>query len=227
MTDSATRTHPRREGDPVPEVLGMRVSHRIMLRDAARLTALAEQLAAGATTADRRRSGAVAAYVRDWVDSVHHHHTVEDELLWPVVVASAGPHVELSELSDDHAALDPALDRLRRVSSAFAARPDEDTATAMAVELAELRDALAEHVREEEDVVLPVVQQYVSVRDWDAVERAIRARASLSFELPRLRAVVTAEEWPVLVGRAGPVLRVLLAVLGPAFRRRERTVFGV
>ncbi len=215
---------PRRDGDPVPDVLGMRLAHRVMLRDAARLTELAERLAA--TGVDARRAAAVAAYVRDFASSVHHHHTAEDDVLWPVLVESAGPHVDLSELSDDHAALTPMLDRLRAAADAFAARPGEDTATALALELTELRDTLTEHIAEEEAAVLPVVERHVSVRDWDEVEKRIRRRATLSFELPRVVGAITPDEWPAVAGRAGFALRLVMAVLGPPFRRRERTVFG-
>ena len=218
--------HPRRQGDPVPDVLGMRLAHRIMLRDARRLTDLAEGLAAGTVRPDARRTRAIAAYVRDWGHSVHHHHSVEDEILWPVLVESAGPHVDLSELSDDHAALDPMLDRLRAAVDGYDARPGEDTATALALALADLRDTLTEHIGEEEAAVFPVIERYVSVRDWDEVEKRIRKRAKVSFELPRVIGAITPEEWPAVADRAGLALRVVIAFLGPPFRRRERAVFG-
>ena len=222
MTSTPTPVHPRRDGDPVPDVLGMRLAHRVLLHDACRLTSLAEQVAAGHATVDDRRAAAVAAYVRDWADSVHAHHSAEDELLWPVLAASAGPHVDLSELSDDHAALDPALDRLRVAADAYAARPDEDAATALAVELAEVRDALVEHLREEEAVVLPTIERWVSVRDWRSVEARIARRARRTFELPRAHGVLSPDERR----HAGVGLRLAMVVLGPGFRRRERLVFG-
>jgi hemerythrin-like domain-containing protein len=227
MTTSAPfRVRPRRDGDPVPDVLGMRLAHRIMLRDAGRLTDLAEQLAAGTTRTDTKRVAAIAGYVRDWAHSVHHHHSVEDEILWPVLVESAGPHVDLSELSDDHAALDPMLDRLRAAADGYQARPGEVTATELALALAELRDVLTEHIGEEELAVFPVIERHVSVRDWDEVENRIRKRAKISFELPRVISAITPEEWPAVAARAGLALRVVMAVLGPPYRRRERAVFG-
>ncbi|MGY1592292.1 hemerythrin domain-containing protein [Geodermatophilus sp. SYSU D00708] len=226
MTRSdAIRVHPRTDADPVPDVMGMRLAHRAMLRDANRLTDLAQRLAAE-PTADGKRADAVARYVRDFADSVHHHHSVEDGVLWPVLAASAGPHIDLTELSDDHAALDPALHRLRATADAFRARPGEDTATALAVELAELRDTLTEHISDEEASVFPVIERYVSVADWAAVEARIRKRAKLSFEAPRVLAVATDAERATIEADGGLALRVLLAVLIPPFRRRERAVFG-
>ena len=54
-----TTVTPRTEGDPRPDTLGMRLAHRVLLRDARRLTALAESLAARTTTADPGRGAAI------------------------------------------------------------------------------------------------------------------------------------------------------------------------
>ena len=143
-----------------------------------------------------------------------------------MLAASAGPHVDLTQLSDDHAALDPALDRLRASADAFRARPAEDAATALAVELAELRDTLTGHIGDEEASVFPVIERHVSVADWAAVEARIRARARLSFEAPRVLAVTTPEERATIEQEGGLALRLLLTVLVPPFRRRERAVFS-
>lgn len=227
MTTAPFPVTPRAAGDPRPDTLGMRLAHRAMLRDARRLTELAETLASGATSADRARGAAIGRYVADYCDSVHHHHSVEDDVLWPVLAASAGPHVDLAELSDDHAALDPLLDRIRAGAAAFGARPaDEDAATALAVDLAELRDTLDEHIADEEASVLPAIEEHMSVGDWAAVEARIRKRATLSFEVPRVVGVVTAQERATLLAEGGLAVRLMLALLVPPFRRRERRVFG-
>lgn len=214
---------PRSAGDPRPDTLGMRLAHRAMLRDAARLPALLQHLAAA--TAAPARARAVAGYVDDFCDSVHHHHSAEDDVLWPVLAASAGAHVDLAELSDDHAALDPLLGRIRAGAARFRTAPDEDAATALAVDLGELRDVLEEHIADEEASVLPAIEEHVSVADWREVEAEIRTRAKLTFEAPRVLAVVTPEERAVLLEEGGLVLRLMVAVLGPSFRRRERRVF--
>ncbi len=215
---------PRSAGDPRPDTLGMRLAHRAMLRDAARLPALLQHLAAAPAAPARAR--AVAAYVDDFCDSVHHHHAAEDDVLWPVVAASAGAHLDLAELSADHAALDPLLDRIRTGAARFRAAPrDEDAATALAVDLGELRDVLEEHIADEEASVLPAIEEHISVQDWSDVEDEIRRRAALAFEAPRVLAVVTPAERAALLAEGGVVLTLMIAVLGPRFRRRERRVF--
>ncbi|WP_035859522.1 hemerythrin domain-containing protein [Cryptosporangium arvum] len=217
---------PRSAGEPVPDILGMKLAHRVMLKDAARLVALAADLAAGRTAYDRKRAQAVAAYVVDFADSVHHHHTAEDEILWPVIAASAGPHIDLTALTDDHSVLDPRLDQLRSAATRFAAAPGEDTATVLAVGLAELRDLLNEHIADEEVSVFPVIEEYVSVGNWQEVESRIRKRASLTFEIPRVVAATTPAEYATLRAEAPLPVRLMIALLVPRFRRRERVVFG-
>ncbi|TQS40969.1 hemerythrin domain-containing protein [Cryptosporangium phraense] len=217
---------PRTAGEPVPDIIGMKLAHRVMLEDAARLTALAEALAAGRTRCDATRAKAVAAYVTDFADSVHHHHTAEDDILWPVIEASAGPHVDLTALTDDHSALDPRLDQLRAAAIRFAASPGEDTATVLAVGLAELRDLLDEHIADEEVSVFPVIEEYVSVANWKEVETRIQKRASLTFEAPRVVAAMTPEEYAALRAEAPLPIRIMIKLLVPRFAKRERLVFA-
>lgn len=218
---------PRQAGDPRPDTLGMRLAHRVMLKDAARLPALLEDIAAGTIPCDRDRAAAISDYVADFCDSIHHHHSAEDDILWPVLAASAGPHIDLTELSDDHAALDPLLARIRNAAAGFRATPgSEDAATALAVDLAQLRDTLQEHIADEEASVLPVVEEYVSVKDWTVVVTRIQKRAKLTFEVPRVVAEVTPEERAVQLAEGGLVVRIMVALLVPPFRRRERRVFG-
>ncbi len=80
---------------------------------------LTSAFADGGMTCTPRRARAVARYVNLLCDSVHHHHTTEDQILWPVIEASAGGSVDLTELTEDHAALDPRLDRLRALAAGF------------------------------------------------------------------------------------------------------------
>lgn len=219
---------PRRAGDPVPDLLGITLAHRVMLADLLRLTDLAVAVRDRDVICSPGRARAISRYVEWLCDSIHHHHTTEDTVLWPVIQASAGSHVELSELTDDHAALDPRLDQLRARAAAFRlSMGDRQIAGLMAIELAELSALLTEHINDEELEVFPLITEHVSVADWKSVERAAREGGRMSFDGPRSLAVMTDEERSALAQNTGIGLRVLLRALQMVHRRRERTVFGV
>ncbi|MEV0155528.1 hemerythrin domain-containing protein [Micromonospora sp. NPDC050686] len=218
-----------------PNLVGFRINHRTMRADTRRLADLADRVAAGQITYDLRRAKALRTYVRLLCDGIHHHHRMEDEVLWPVLERSAAAEIDLRELSDDHASLDPVLDEARAAVDELAAvlaagSPAEGRARAaagrLAAVLAQLRDVLDEHIEEEERLIFPVIQRYVSAADWDAVERAVRKGGALRFELPRIERYARPDELAELKRMAGPVLRLMLAALRPGFRRREARVFG-
>lgn len=221
---SAPHLPVRPSGDAAPDVIAMDVAHRMMRADLARLVSLAEDIAAGRVRCSYRRAGAIAVYIGLLCDSVESHHKVEDDVLWPIISASAGACVDLSELRDDHAALD--LDSLRAAAAAYQTASGSDVAAAvLARRLRALQVLLDDHIEDEERVVFPVVGACVSREDWRRVERAAGGR--LSFDLPRTFDHTTAAERVRLVGPWGArVLRVLACVLIPAYRRRERLVFG-
>jgi hemerythrin-like domain-containing protein len=218
---------PRRPGDPAPDLLGITLAHRAMLADLHRLTDLAVAVRDRDVICTPGRARAISRYVELLCDSIHHHHTTEDTVLWPVIQAGVGSHLDLSELTDDHAALDPRLDQLRARAAAFRlSMGDRQISGVMAVELAELSTLLTEHVNDEEMEVFPLIAEHVSVTDWASVEAAARQGSRMSFDGPRSLAVMTDDERAHLTQHAGIGLRILLAVLMVRHRRLERAVFG-
>ncbi|GHJ45256.1 hypothetical protein Cs7R123_25980 [Catellatospora sp. TT07R-123] len=210
-----------------PDVLGMRLAHRAMRADLHRLTHLAELIGSGGVTCSRRRAAALAAYAGRVCDGVRHHHDAENRHLWPVLARVAGAEIDLCELVDDHAALDPLLDRACAAVAAFAHEPgDPAAAQRCAYALRAVRDLLDEHVDEEERTILPVIDRYVTVAQWRAVEQAARRGADPLFDLCRRERVAEPAELAALRAATGPVSRLLLALLRPGYRRRERLIFG-
>lgn len=207
-----------------PNLLGMRLAHRAMLADTARFAVLAGELAAGTPCAPRR-ARAVAEYLGLLCDSIHHHHRVEDEVLWPTLTAAAGDAVELRELTDDHAQLDPALAQIRTTCAELVARRP-GAAADLAERLTRLHTVLDEHIADEERTVFPIVTEYVTTAQWERVEAAARGGAVMSFELPRMVAVCTRAELAEVMADGGLPLRVMLTVFGIGYRRRERVLAG-
>lgn len=210
----------------VPDVLGMAIAHRVMLRDLDRTTGLAMAIADGGVPITRRRVRALARYLELMGESIHHHHHAEDDILWPVIEARAGAHIDLAPLTEDHEALGPRLEGLGVAVRQFRAEPTRRTAAVVATRLVEMRNLLREHIAEEERDTFPVIRRYLSAADWRDVEARIRRCARMSFELPRIAAAVTPAELATLKAEAGPMISVVLAVVGPRYRRLERAVWG-
>jgi hemerythrin-like domain-containing protein len=223
----AVTVAPRQAGEPKPDLLGIRLAHRAMLVDLVRLTELAKAVRDRDVICTPARARAISQYVEMLCDSIHHHHTTEDTVLWPVIQASVGDHLDLSELTDDHAALDPRLDQLRARAAAFRlSNGDRKVAFLMAFELAELTTLLTEHINDEELDLFPLITEHVTVADWEAVEATARAGSRMSFDGPRSLAVMTDDERTTMAGQLGIGLRAFLAVLAFRHRRVVRAVFG-
>jgi Hemerythrin HHE cation binding domain len=235
------------------EPSGLLLAHRAMLRDLDRLAELTASLAtpgpasgpaagpasgpvgspaggsvraaAGGTVLGRRRAAAIAGYLSDLCDSIHHHHSAEDDVLWPVLERSAGAHVDLTELTDDHAVLDPKLAAIR--AGAAALRTRRTVSADLAADVADLRDTLHEHIADEERTIVPLIKRYVSDREWAEVEAAIRRRgAKMSFEVPRILAVAEPAELAEARREGGIPVAVMIKLMPIPFRRRERLVFA-
>jgi len=220
-------SEPTTSTDDVPDILGMRIAHRVMLRDLDRTTGIAMALADGGVPITRRRVRALVRYLELMGESIHHHHHAEDDILWPLIELRAGSHIDLTPLTEDHQALGPKLDGLRIAVGVFGADPSQRTAAVVSARLVEMRTMLSEHIAEEERDTFPVIRRYLSVADWRDVENRIRrAGARMTFELPRIAAAVTPAELATLKADAGPMIDLMLALVKPKYRRLEKAIWG-
>lgn len=224
---TATEAAPHQTDDPKPDLLGITLAHRAMLVDLVRLTDLAKAVRDRDIICTPARARAIARYIELLCESIRHHHTTEDQVLWPVIQAGVGSHLDLTELTDDHAALDPRLDQLVARAAAFRlSNGDRKVAFMMALDLAELSAMLTEHINDEELILFPLITEHVSVADWGSVEAAARAGSRMSFDGPRSMGVMTDDERAMLAQHTGFGVRALLAVLNLRHRRLQRAVFG-
>ncbi|MGW8812279.1 hemerythrin domain-containing protein [Gordonia terrae] len=211
-----------------PDLTGMKIAHRGMLHDTRRFAEILGRIAGG-EPCDGRRRDAIAGYLDQLCASIHHHHTIEDEVVWPILTASAGAAVDVHDLEDDHTQLEAFLATLQaRIAAFSAAKPDRlgVAATDLAATLDDVHQLLGEHIADEERVVFPIVDRYVSVADWDRVEKAARAGASMRFEVPRMMRHADERELAKMKSEAGPVIRAMLALLVRSFDKREALIAG-
>jgi hypothetical protein len=216
----------------LPDLTGLRLLHRVMRTDLHRLTALAEQLAHLRAGISGKRAKAIDRWVLGVCAEIHHHHEAEDVVAGPVITEHAGTAVDLTGLSDDHAALDPLLDEVRAASAALVARlagraPAARRAAGGGSSPAPGRARRAHRRRGGGD--LPGDREVRAGgrvgRRHEGVQKR-KGGPSPVFQVPRIADAATPDEMTVLRAEAGPVLMMLLAAMRPGHRPREALVVG-
>lgn len=216
----------RASGDPEPDLTSYVVTHRAIREDLDRLTARLAELAAGHAQVPPTGAHPTGQYGLALLAELRRHHRDEDAVLWPVIAATAGQVVDLTPLTDDHEALGPVIARAEGALTALGSAP-ETTAAAEAVR--DLRGLLAEHLREEDDQVLPAMRRFVPAGAYRWCERRIRDRAApetLRFALPWLVRFATLDELRRIDANTPRDDRLLRAAAQPAYAELERLAFG-
>jgi hypothetical protein len=184
----------------------MHALHDAFRRDLETLTRAAAVLGDDPDAQERLRVGWTVL-----AEQLHHHHTVEDEQLWPLVRRSWRRSPDalqvLDVMEDEHVLVDPAL---------AAVGEDVRQGVTPAASLDRLDAVVREHLAHEEREAMPLIACAVTPGDWDA----FGARQARSLGLKG-----AAEFFPwLLLGqddiRTERVLGVLPAPLRWAYRHR-------
>jgi hypothetical protein len=177
---------------------------------------------------------ALAARWERFATVLHHHHTIEDTAIWPVMlchVDAAGDtagRATLEAMEAEHEVIDPLLDSCRTGFQAMACSPDAAARDRLADRVAATRDSLAGHLAHEESGALPLAQRHLSAEEWDAAERAAQAGHGprmMPFLVPWAAHGLTREQVDTAFTAAGLPFRVLLALTRGRFERGERRAF--
>jgi hemerythrin-like domain-containing protein len=109
------------------------------------------------------------------VAGLRFHHHVEDNEYWPALVAKGADGALLQPLQAAHRELEELLDRLEPMVEHLRANPIDDDAFASVAELLpEFREHVRHHLDEEEPIMFPMLEQYIS----DPEAHAIAARVA-------------------------------------------------
>jgi hemerythrin-like domain-containing protein len=166
--------------------------------------ALLPELLRGVSAGDSERAKIVGDHVAFMVNFLHHHHHAEDEHLWPRLLERApkecDPLVYLMERQ--HAVIG---ERLYEIEAA--------SGETLAVGVNSMLVPLFEHLAMEEERILPLAYQYITLAEWDAMAEA--AAASLHEHFPIVLGMILYEGDPDTVqamltkfaGANAPVLR--------------------
>ncbi|GIH29267.1 hypothetical protein Aph01nite_75770 [Acrocarpospora phusangensis] len=167
-----TTTHDR------PYVQEMVIIHRVFRRESRLLPEIVGRVAAG----DAERAKVVADYYRSYADGLHHHHTNEDNLLWPKLLARVDLEAELVlRMEAQHEVVAATMERVAALLPEWERTAAPGLRDRIVAILREHREALVEHLGEEEERILPLVAEHITVAEWNALgEQAFRELAKES-----------------------------------------------
>jgi hypothetical protein len=174
---------------PRADVTMMYLIHDAIRRDLDRLEDGLHRLAA--LHAGPKRRALIGALDRTWGDFdqyLHHHHTVEDERLWPLLRKVCPMTGELLEdMHAEHAAIDPLVGDVRStLSRALTSYPTFEDASRAADAVGGLRTELRDHLEHEEFEALPYIVDHLG-EHWPKFEedqRKASGRGGLNRFLP-------------------------------------------
>lgn len=188
-----------------PQVREMVVVHGMFRHALGRLPAQVRAVPDG----DRDKAGVVVDHIELGVDALHHHHTAEDRLLWPVLMERAGPDRDVVErMEAQHEGLAGLLERVQVQAAQFRYTASSADGEHLAGTLQTLADKLDEHLSDEEAHILPLAEQHMNGPEWDRLGQ--EATKGLSLEqrvvmMGMLKESATPEDADLLLHHA-PVL---------------------
>lgn len=209
---------------------GMYLMHHAFRRDLASF----ESAVRGTPVGERDTWAALAERWGQFAETLHHHHAIEDEHLWPTMLRSLDRVGDtegrdtLQAMEDEHEQIDPALRACAEGFAAMRTHPCADHRNALDVHVTAARALLADHLRHEETTALPLLQRTVTVEDYAAFEAA----AEKGYPIRMVPFLVC---WAMhgvpedlareFLGQAGTAHRTLRRLFRGRFERREKRVF--
>lgn len=140
---------------------------------------LAGGLLRGVVDGDTRRSQVVGAHLDFLTRALHHHHSVEDRVLWPLLLERVpeelAPIVHLME--SQHERVDGLIQEIEALLPGWTRDADAATAARLADLFDTLYVHLVEHLDAEEQRLLPIAARTVTQAEWDHMGEVARREA--------------------------------------------------
>ncbi|WP_062348024.1 hemerythrin domain-containing protein [Herbidospora yilanensis] len=148
-----------------PDTHDMLVVHRVFRRESRVLAELVPTVAAG----DVARAAILAAHHRDYAQRLHHHHSGEDDLIWPKLLARVDLEADMViRMEHQHERLQSGLDRIGAALPEWERTADPGLRDHLAGLYADHRSALLEHLDDEEKHVLTLIEEHLTVAEYAA-----------------------------------------------------------
>jgi iron-sulfur cluster repair protein YtfE (RIC family) len=204
-----------------PDTHDMVVVHRVFRRESGLLPRLARAVPAG----DTARAALVATHFRGYQLGLHHHHTGEDELLWPLLLARVDLEAELVlRMEAQHQVVAATLERAESLLETWKRTATPADGESLAAVLEEHRTALLEHLADEERYILPLVEEHLTAQEWNRLGERFATETpkdKLLLFLGALLEEATPEERAHMLGNVPLPARIVWWVYGRRKYARE------
>lgn len=198
----------------------MAIVHRAFRRE---IRLLGEMIAAVAP-GDVKRAAVLAEHFTDLRSGLINHHEGEDELLWPPMLTRVGPEREVVlRMEAEHERVVETLDAVDALVTQWAPTADAETRDRLVAALEEHRTVLLEHLDDEEAHLLPLAEQFLTVKEWGALgEHFVRntPKTKLFKYFGMVMEEADERERAILLGDLPAPVRLVWHLLGPAMYAR-------
>lgn len=181
---------------------------------------------------DTRRSQVVGRHLDFLARALHHHHTIEDRLLWPLLLERVPQDLEpvVHLMESQHERVDGLIEEIGTLLPGWTRDADPATGHRLADLFDTLYVHLVEHLDAEEERLLPIAARCMTQAEWDAMGETARREAPRSESLLALGMFQhdgDPEVFALMLADAPPPVRWLLPRLARrAFRRHALAVHG-
>jgi hemerythrin-like domain-containing protein len=216
------------DGQPHFHRSEMLIVHDVFRREFALMPGLVRGVAAG----DLDRAQIIGDHIQGATSVLHTHHVLEDDNVWPLLLDRCGESVAtLVELMEgQHHQIATLIPQVDEALSVWRDGPTVESRQALVDVFDRLIPALKDHLRTEEERVVPLMEQHITAAEWkDFLEK--ESAAVDPEHLPLMLGMLMYEGDPESIEQiiatmsadTGPVIRQLAA---PAFTAHSRRVHG-
>jgi hemerythrin-like domain-containing protein len=207
----------------------MAMAHNVFRRELALAGPLVSRVADG----DTERSAIVAAHLGFITAALDHHHSFEDELVWPLLM-DRDPEIKhvdhLRGVIEQHEQLHVSVCRVSDAVVAWGRDATASSRTDLADALKCLMPLLLEHMAFEERYVVPVMERHITAAEWNLLIQALGAKLD-GVDLPLLFGMNMYEGDPDIVDAAvanmpADVRPVIRQTAARAYQQHAQLVYG-
>jgi iron-sulfur cluster repair protein YtfE (RIC family) len=208
-----------------PDTHDMIVVHRIFRRESDLMPRLIQAVPDG----DTGRAQVLADAFGDYQTGLHFHHSGEDEFVWPLLLARVDLEADMVlRMEAQHEVIARTLEEAAQLMPAWRSAPSAATAAPLVAAITEHRAALLEHLHDEEEYVLPLIEEHLTAAEWARLGEHFAEdvpKAKLLYFLGAILEDATPAERRVMMANLPAPARILWYAIGQRqYRRKVRKI---